>query len=60
MYKGPFREVRDDEGRAYPRGRRVSVPASAADRLRAGELAGQFVVFEPTATRPAAVTACGA
>lgn len=59
MYKGPFREVRDDEGRVFLRGRRVAVPAPTADRLRAGELAGQFVVFEAAASRPAVVTACG-
>jgi catechol 2,3-dioxygenase-like lactoylglutathione lyase family enzyme len=59
MYKGPFREVRDDEGRTYLRGHRVEIPAAAADRLRAGELAAQFVVFEPKVGRPAAVTACG-
>lgn len=58
MYRGPFREVRDDDGRAYPRGRRVVVPAATADRLRAGELAAQFAVFEPTSTRPAAMSAC--
>lgn len=57
MYKGPFREVRDDEGRVFPRGQRVSVPAGAADRLRGGELARQFCVFEPTPSH--AVTACG-
>ena len=59
MYRGPFREVRDDEGRLYSRGRRVSVPAAAAERLRAGEAAAQFAVFGPTAGRPEVVTACG-
>jgi catechol 2,3-dioxygenase-like lactoylglutathione lyase family enzyme len=59
MYKGPFREVQDDEGRVYARGRRVVVPAATADRLRSGELAAQFVVFEPTASRPPTATACG-
>ncbi|MFM8273469.1 MAG: ArsI/CadI family heavy metal resistance metalloenzyme [Gemmata sp.] len=59
MYKGPFREVRDDEGRVYPRGRRVAVPAATADRLRGGDVSGQFTVFESQATRPATVTACG-
>lgn len=59
MYKGPFRELRDDEGRVFPRGRRVSVPAAAAERLRAPEYASQFTVFEPAASRPAVVTACG-
>ncbi len=58
MYRGPFREVRDDEGRVFARGRRVGVPAAVAARLRSGELAGQFTVFEPTASRPATVTAC--
>ncbi|MCI0702932.1 MAG: VOC family protein [Planctomycetia bacterium] len=57
MYKGPFKEVHE-EGQVYPRGRRVAVPASRADRLRAGELADQFVVFESTSNRPAVVTAC--
>jgi catechol 2,3-dioxygenase-like lactoylglutathione lyase family enzyme len=59
MYKGPFREVRDDEGRVFPRGRRVAVPAAAAARLRAGELSVSFTVFEPRSDRAAVVTACG-
>ena len=59
MYKGPFRELCDDEGRMFARGRRVTVPAATAERLRASDLTAQFTVFEPTATRPATVTACG-
>jgi hypothetical protein len=59
MYKGPFREVRGDDGQVFSRGRRVAVPAVAAERLRAGDLASQFVVFGPTPARPATVTACG-
>jgi catechol 2,3-dioxygenase-like lactoylglutathione lyase family enzyme len=59
MYRGPFREIRDDDGRVYARGRRVSVSASAADRLRSGELAGHFVVFPPKEQRPATISACG-
>jgi hypothetical protein len=59
MYKGPFREVRDDHGRVYPRGRRVCISAVAADQLRAGELSAQFVVFQPQTSRPETVTACG-
>jgi catechol 2,3-dioxygenase-like lactoylglutathione lyase family enzyme len=58
MYKGPFREVRDDEGRVFARGRRVTVSTAVAERLRVGELAGQFTVFPSTAARPATVTAC--
>jgi hypothetical protein len=58
VYRGPFREVRDDEGRVFPRGRRVAVPAAAAERFRAGELSAQFAVLERTAGRPAVLTAC--
>ncbi len=47
MYKGPFREVHDDEGRVYPRGRRVTIPTAVADRLREGNPDNQFVVFDP-------------
>ncbi len=59
LYKGPFREVRDDEGRAYSRGRRVTVPAATADRLRVGELSDQFVVFGAKGDRAETITACG-
>ncbi len=45
MYRGPFREVRDDQGQVYPRGRRVCVPTAVAERLLAGDLSTQFVVF---------------
>ncbi|MCY2943403.1 MAG: VOC family protein [Planctomycetota bacterium] len=59
IYKGPFREVRDDDGLLYQRGRRVAVPAVTAARLRASEMTNQFTVFEPQATRPELLTACG-
>jgi catechol 2,3-dioxygenase-like lactoylglutathione lyase family enzyme len=59
MYKGPFREIRDDLGHSYPRGQRVLVPSSVANQLRSGELSEQFVVFQPKANRPEVVTACG-
>lgn len=59
MYKGPFREIVDDEGRVYARGRRVRVPAATADQLRTGEFSTQFVVFQPQASRPVTVTTCG-
>jgi len=59
MYKGPFREVHDDEGRSYPRGRRVAIPADTANRLRTGELSSQFTVFESQARRPDLIMACG-
>jgi hypothetical protein len=60
MYKGPFRELRDDEGRVFPRGRRVAVPSSVADRLRGSELAAQFTIFDPTSARQQTMTACSA
>ena len=53
------REVRDDQGQVFARGRRVRVPAAVADQLRASELSAQFVVFQPQADRPETVTACG-
>jgi catechol 2,3-dioxygenase-like lactoylglutathione lyase family enzyme len=59
IYKGPFRDVRDDSGRVFARGRRALVPAAVAQHLRTGEWAGQFTICEPAATRPATVTACG-
>lgn len=58
MYKGPFREVTDDQGQVYPRGRRVRVPNAATDWLRAGDLSAQFVVFQPQTNQPEVVTAC--
>jgi hypothetical protein len=45
IYKGPFHEVKDDRGTVYPRGRRVAVDATVAERLRAPEWAGQFLVL---------------
>jgi catechol 2,3-dioxygenase-like lactoylglutathione lyase family enzyme len=56
LYKGPFAQVVDETGRAYPRGKRVRVSASVADRLRDPALSAQFVVFEPVA---ATAGSCG-
>lgn len=56
LYKGPFRELRDDEGHVYRRGERVTVCADVAERLTQGDLANQFVCF--SAPNPTAV-ACG-
>jgi catechol 2,3-dioxygenase-like lactoylglutathione lyase family enzyme len=57
MYKGPFRQVTDDEGRSFSRGRRLRVPASVAQRLQAGEWAGAFVIFSPAAE--STMSSCG-
>jgi catechol 2,3-dioxygenase-like lactoylglutathione lyase family enzyme len=43
VYKGPFREVADDAGNVYRRGERTRVGAPAADLLRQGPLAEQFL-----------------
>jgi catechol 2,3-dioxygenase-like lactoylglutathione lyase family enzyme len=43
LYKGPFREVADDEGNVYRRGERVRVTAPTRDRLRQGPMAELFV-----------------
>jgi hypothetical protein len=43
LYKGPFREVADDEGNVYRRGQRVAVTAQTRDLLRAGPMAAEFV-----------------
>jgi SAM-dependent methyltransferase len=56
LYKGPFSEVRDESGRVYPRGRRVVVPASVAERLRSSSQ--EFVVFQQSPTRHSLVEAC--
>jgi catechol 2,3-dioxygenase-like lactoylglutathione lyase family enzyme len=45
VYKGPFREVRDDLGNVFGRGRRVRIDAVTAERLRAPEWAGQFLIL---------------
>jgi catechol 2,3-dioxygenase-like lactoylglutathione lyase family enzyme len=57
MYKGPFSEVREG-GQVFPRGRRVEISATLAERLRTSELSAQFVIFESTVKRPVTVTAC--
>jgi hypothetical protein len=43
LYKGPFREVADDDGNVYRRGERVKVTAQTRDLLRRGSMAGDFV-----------------
>jgi catechol 2,3-dioxygenase-like lactoylglutathione lyase family enzyme len=45
VYKGPFRELRDDAGNVFPRGRRVLIDAATAERLRSPEWAAQFLVL---------------
>lgn len=58
LYRGPLKEIRDDEGRAYPRGRRVRVPRAVADQLAASTLADHFTRFMPAGS-PTTGAACG-
>lgn len=43
MYKGPFRELCDDQGRVFRRGQRVTVDEATYDSLRSGPTADQFL-----------------
>jgi hypothetical protein len=54
LYKGPFRQTRDDLGNLYPRGHRVAVDALAWDLLRRGTAAEHFVFYDPNAHPTAA------
>jgi catechol 2,3-dioxygenase-like lactoylglutathione lyase family enzyme len=45
IYKGPHRQVTDDDGTNYRRGERTTVSASRAEKLRSGDAAGQFLVL---------------
>jgi catechol 2,3-dioxygenase-like lactoylglutathione lyase family enzyme len=47
IYRGPFRQTRDDQGNVYERGRRVAVPAAVWALLRQGTQAEHFVFVEP-------------
>jgi catechol 2,3-dioxygenase-like lactoylglutathione lyase family enzyme len=47
LYKGPFRQVTDDAGTVYPRGRRVSAGAAELDRLQTADDADVFTIFDP-------------
>lgn len=43
VYKGPFRELRDDTGRLYRRGERVAIDAETRELLKSGPAAEQFL-----------------
>jgi len=47
IYRGPFRQVRDDQGNTYVRGERVAVSAATFTMLRQGPHAEQFVFENP-------------
>ncbi len=43
IYRGPFAELRDDAGRVFRRGERVTLARAAVESLKASPLAEQFV-----------------
>jgi catechol 2,3-dioxygenase-like lactoylglutathione lyase family enzyme len=47
VYRGPFRELRDDQGKVFPRGVAVSISGAAAEVLRSGPAADQFAFLTP-------------
>ena len=47
IYKGPFRQVTDDDGHVYPRGFRVAVCDKTFGVLRSGPYVDRFVFVEP-------------
>jgi hypothetical protein len=44
VYKGPFTNVRDEEGSVLRRGEQVRVGRAEAERLRCGPSASQFAL----------------
>lgn len=50
IYKGPFKQLEDDAGNRFVRGRRTVVSESTAQLLAAGPLADDFVFPPPVAT----------
>lgn len=43
IYRGPFRQIRDDQGNSYPRGVRVAISSATWTMLRQSPQAAQFV-----------------
>jgi catechol 2,3-dioxygenase-like lactoylglutathione lyase family enzyme len=46
VYKGPFPQVVDESGTAFPRGRRVKLSACAAEDLKTGPFGVHFTILE--------------
>ena len=57
MYRGPFAEVRDDEGHVFPRGARMAVCERSYRLLTGGAYGDAFIGMEP-AERGEPVTFC--
>ena len=50
MYRGPFKEIRDDDGRLFQRGRRTEIPATVVEEFRNGPHSSQFVIFDASSS----------
>lgn len=53
IYKGPWRQVEDDDGHVLRRGERVAVCAKTFDLLTGGPYAGQTIGIQPLVAIPA-------
>ena len=51
IYRGPFSEIRDDNGQTYPRGVRVGVSRDRFSMLQAQPYAEHFIAIEPTVVK---------
>jgi hypothetical protein len=47
LYQGPMRQVSDDFGNTFQRGRRTTISTPAVDALRGGPMADSFIFFPP-------------
>lgn len=51
IYRGPFAEVRDDEGHVFPRGERIAVCERTYRLLTEGPYQGEFIGIQPAEAR---------
>ena len=49
IYRGPFAELKDDNGVTYPRGSRIAVDANTFQNLQDGMAKDSFIFIEPSA-----------
>lgn len=47
IYRGPFAEIRDDNGESYPRGARKAVTRAVYERLLQGQASDTFIFIGP-------------
>jgi len=51
MYRGPYREITDDEGHVFPRGERMAVCERTYDFLMNGPYKNDFILIAPAVLR---------